>query len=70
MDLPAFSAFNEAEPEAFYLGSPAAEFASQSDATAVAEGVQLAVHSQILSQNTRVLRSMFAEKQVSVMPSG
>ncbi|KAL4437038.1 hypothetical protein ABPG75_004177 [Micractinium tetrahymenae] len=67
MDLPAFSAFSEAEPEVFYLGSPADnEFAGLADATFfVAGGVSLPVHSKVLSQGSRVLRSMFAEKQLA-----
>ncbi|KAL4432462.1 hypothetical protein ABPG77_001761 [Micractinium sp. CCAP 211/92] len=40
MDLPAFSAFNKDDPQAFYLGSPSgAEFAGLSDATIVAAGL-------------------------------
>lgn len=65
MDLPAFSAFKEDKPQAFYLGGQGdAEFAGLSDATIVANGVRLSVHSQILSQTSRVLRGLFAEKQV------
>ncbi|KAL4432461.1 hypothetical protein ABPG77_001760 [Micractinium sp. CCAP 211/92] len=69
MDLPDFSAFDEDEPHSFYLGAPEdTDFDEQSDATLVAEGVRLVVHSQILSQNSRVLRAMFAEKQLASSP--
>ncbi len=60
MDLPDYGPFDPAQPEAFYLGQGADELRATADARLVVEGQQLRVHSQVLSVQSRVLRSLFA----------
>ena len=60
MDLPDHGSFDPAQPEAFYLGQGADELRATADARLVVEGQQLRVHSQVLSVQSRVLRSLFA----------
>ena len=61
MDLPAFSAYDAKEPQAFYLG-PDPEFTLLADATMFGQGScgQLPVHSHIVSMHSRVLKTLFA----------
>ena len=60
MDLPGFTAFDKSKPEACYLGDPQGDFAGLADATIVANGYELPVHSHVLSLHSRVLRTVFA----------
>ena len=60
MDLPELGSFESAQPEAFYLGREADELVATADARLVLEGQHLRVHSQVLSVQSRVLRSLFA----------
>lgn len=62
MDLPELGSFESAQPEAFYLGREADELVATADARLVVEGQHLRVHSQVLSVQSRVLRSPFAAR--------
>lgn len=62
MELPDLGSFDSGQPEAFYLGQGAEELQATADAQLVVEGQRLQVHSQVLSVQSRVLRSLFAAR--------
>lgn len=69
MELPPFTSFGSSQPQEFYLAMDSDSFAALADATFVAEGQELPVHSQLLAMHSTVLRSLFAARgEVSAAP--
>lgn len=62
MELPDLGPFESGQPEVFYMGQGAEELHATADALLVVEGQRLRVHSQVLSVQSRVLRSPFAAR--------
>ena len=70
MELPELGSFDSAQPEAYYLGHGASELLATADAVLVVEGQRLNVHSQVLSVQSRVLRSLFTARAEGVGGGG